>query len=91
MVTAEEVTKGTVRGVLSAGIVAAHVTKYGLNLGKDCVKWMCGLANELANQFAPGGINTKIGDKVLDTSAKVAGDGLDLAVKAMKNIKGKLR
>lgn len=91
MVTAEEVTKGTVRGVLSAGIVAARATKYGLNLGKDCVKWMCGLTNELANQFAPGGINTKIGDKVLDTSAKVAGDGLDLAVKAMKNIKGKLR
>ena len=91
MVTTAQIAEGAGRGVLSAGIVAAHATKYGLNLGKDCVKWMCGLANELANQFAPGGINTKIGDKVLDTSAKVAGDGLDLAVKAMKNIKGKLR
>ena len=55
MVTTAQIAKGAGRGVLSAGIVAAHATKYGLNLGKDCVKWMCGLANELANQFAPGG------------------------------------
>ncbi len=89
MVTAKEVTKGTVRGVLSAGIVAARVAKYGLKL-VEIPKMMFGGAKDLAEQFAPGGIKTKIGEKMLDTGVKVTNWGLDQAIKMQKYLKGKI-
>ena len=88
MVTTAQIAKGVGRGVLSAGIVAARVAeKYELSFAKKAPEMIFGGVLNLAEQFAPGGINTKIGKEIYETGVNITVDVMGLGIEAMKNLR----
>ena len=87
--------KDALKKTASAGLwttiqVSEILQKYGLTLAKKTGKMMGGVKN-LANEFAGGGMNTDIGEDLLDMTISTADWAMDKAIELQNAARGALR
>lgn len=79
----KETLKKLGRATLEVSSWPVIAAKYSLELNKP-IKSILGGAENMANEFVGGGMNTNIGEEALDTTVKVADWTLDKVIHALK-------
>ncbi|MCQ2740912.1 MAG: hypothetical protein MJ210_02200 [Alphaproteobacteria bacterium] len=77
-------------GLLNATIFTSKCAKYGLSFTSDLAKLFVGGAQNLADQFAPGGIKLGVGKLLYDKSEKIMLGGLSQLIAIQENAKKSL-